>query len=84
MATIKALKAKEDAWRKALQDQLDAVFAATELMVEDLHKILAELEALNETIPYEAALVGRREPTEDEIAYGKTLEPEAKKKVKAK
>jgi len=46
MATLKAIKAKEDAWRKALQDQLDAVFAATELMVEDLHKILAELEAL--------------------------------------
>ena len=47
MATLKAIKAKEDAWRKALQDQLDAVFAATELMVEDLHKILAELEALS-------------------------------------
>jgi len=47
MATLKALKAKEDAYRKELQDQVDAIFAQQELIIEDLHKILAEIEALS-------------------------------------
>ena len=46
MATLKAIKAKEDARRQALDDQLDAICAKQDLIVEELHKVLARLEAL--------------------------------------
>jgi len=46
MATLKAIKAKKDAQRKELQDQVDAIFAQQELIIEDLHKVLSLLEAL--------------------------------------
>ena len=50
MATLKAIKAKEDAWRKGLQDQVDAILAANELIVEELHAIFAKLEGLPEAL----------------------------------
>lgn len=46
MATLKAIKAKEDAHRKELQDQVDAILAAQELILSELHAVLAKLEAL--------------------------------------
>lgn len=48
MATAKALKLKEDARRKKLQDSIDEVLAAQELIVEQLHELLTKVEALDE------------------------------------
>lgn len=48
MATLKAIKLKEDARRKKLQDSIDEVLASQELIVEELHKLLAKVEALEE------------------------------------
>ena len=49
MATEKHLKMKEDAHRTMLEKGIDEILSGQELMIEELHKLLARLEALEQT-----------------------------------
>jgi len=44
MATVKAQKLKEDAHRKKLEQGIEDILSKQELVVEELHKLLAKLD----------------------------------------
>lgn len=48
MGTLKAQKLKEDEHRKKIENGITALLSSQEFIVEELHKLLAELEALSE------------------------------------
>ncbi|MCK5307172.1 MAG: hypothetical protein KAJ73_01040 [Zetaproteobacteria bacterium] len=48
MATQKHIKLKEDEHRKKLENGITALLSSQEFVMEELHKLFAEIEALSE------------------------------------
>ena len=46
MATQKALKLKDDEHKKKIENGITALLSSQEFIVEELHKLFAELEAM--------------------------------------